>query len=340
MGVKEDIMLEEQFKFDLQLFADETADNTPDDLEQPLEDSNESNDEFDFGIDENGQIVFRNASVFGEGLDDEEQPQEEDSAPPAPELYTVTVGGQEMEVSLEELLYGYMRNEDYTRKTQALADERRAFEASMHQPQPQYQQPQVQPQPTPEPQPEFTQRDYYEQLTNYAKEQVQNVFGEEFDEFNPVHNAALADAVATVKAQVYEQQRVEAEKARMEQSFNDALAPYTNDPNFAQIDALALQKLNEMPYAQAVQIKEALERKDPQIMGAYYAAVTNEFYGRNNVPTITPKRVQRPAPPYVEPTGAANVPPEATTRQIDYSKLGKLSTDQQARLVRELGFLK
>ena len=45
------------------------------------------------------------------------------------EKYTVKVGGEEIEVTLDELLNGHMRHADYTRKTQELAREGQALEA-------------------------------------------------------------------------------------------------------------------------------------------------------------------------------------------------------------------
>ena len=48
---------------------------------------------------------------------------------PAPETYEVIVDGETSRVDLEELRAGYQKHEDYKRKTMALADERRAFEA-------------------------------------------------------------------------------------------------------------------------------------------------------------------------------------------------------------------
>lgn len=49
--------------------------------------------------------------------------------PAAPERYEVKVDGELMTVDLDELKAGFSRTEDYHRKTRALADERRAFEA-------------------------------------------------------------------------------------------------------------------------------------------------------------------------------------------------------------------
>jgi hypothetical protein len=52
-------------------------------------------------------------------------------APEEPELYVVKVGGREEQVSLEDLTNGYMRQADYTRKTQELAQQREQV-AQMH----------------------------------------------------------------------------------------------------------------------------------------------------------------------------------------------------------------
>lgn len=51
------------------------------------------------------------------------------STPPADEpTYEVTIGGQKQSVPLSELLKGYSRTADYTRKTQALAQERQQYQ--------------------------------------------------------------------------------------------------------------------------------------------------------------------------------------------------------------------
>ena len=44
------------------------------------------------------------------------------------ELYTLTVNGQDVEVTLDELKKGYSRQSDYTRKTEKLSQDRRAIE--------------------------------------------------------------------------------------------------------------------------------------------------------------------------------------------------------------------
>ena len=48
-----------------------------------------------------------------------------------PEVFTVKVDGKEVEVTLDELQKGYSRTQDYTRKTQQLAEARKAAESEL-----------------------------------------------------------------------------------------------------------------------------------------------------------------------------------------------------------------
>lgn len=59
-----------------------------------------------------------------ESEDSEEAEQEEDQP-----RYRVKVDGQESEVTIDELVKGYQREKDYTKKTQTLAEQRKAVEA-------------------------------------------------------------------------------------------------------------------------------------------------------------------------------------------------------------------
>jgi len=64
--------------------------------------------------------------------EEEDKPEEtdsEDEQVKKPELHTVKVDGKEIQVPLEELVKGYQREADYTRKTMSLAEQRKAAEA-------------------------------------------------------------------------------------------------------------------------------------------------------------------------------------------------------------------
>ena len=60
-----------------------------------------------------------------EVVDESEEATEEEPTP----TYRVKVGKEEVEIPLDELLKGYSRTADYTRKTQEIADQRKAVEA-------------------------------------------------------------------------------------------------------------------------------------------------------------------------------------------------------------------
>lgn len=72
----------------------------------------------------------------GEGLEEGAEPDTEEFEDPdgdpagdeeQPQVFTVKVDGQDVQVTLDEALKGYQREADYTRKTQALAGERKAL---------------------------------------------------------------------------------------------------------------------------------------------------------------------------------------------------------------------
>jgi len=86
---------------------------------------------------EESQPVAEDES-FEEESEEEEEPEgeeesEETEGEEEEELYAVTVNGEEVAVSLDELLSGYSRQSDYTRKTQEIATDRKEMEALQQQ---------------------------------------------------------------------------------------------------------------------------------------------------------------------------------------------------------------
>ena len=68
---------------------------------------------------------------FEEESEEEEAEESEDTDEREPEgedLYAVTVNGEEQTVTLDELVKGYSRQSDYTRKTQELSEQRKGME--------------------------------------------------------------------------------------------------------------------------------------------------------------------------------------------------------------------
>jgi len=65
--------------------------------------------------------------------DDSEEGEIETERQPVAKTFKVKVDGEEVEVHEDELLRGYSRTQDYTKKTQALAEQRKAAEAEFEQ---------------------------------------------------------------------------------------------------------------------------------------------------------------------------------------------------------------
>ena len=83
---------------------------------EPEEENAEATSEEEYVEDDEGEDAYE--------ADDGEEYDEE-----PPEVYTVKVDGQEVEVTLEELQSGYSRQQAYTKRSMELAEQRKAFEA-------------------------------------------------------------------------------------------------------------------------------------------------------------------------------------------------------------------
>ena len=81
----------------------------------------------------NEEEIIEDDEPFEEELEVEEEDSHEDQVEEEeeqqPQLYTIKVDGEDVEVTLDELQNGYSRQRDYTRKTQELAEQRKSIEA-------------------------------------------------------------------------------------------------------------------------------------------------------------------------------------------------------------------
>ena len=65
----------------------------------------------------------------GEAEDESEYSEDSEPVEEVKPRYKAKVGGEEVEVELDELINGYQRSKDYTQKSQALAEQRKAIDA-------------------------------------------------------------------------------------------------------------------------------------------------------------------------------------------------------------------
>tara|TARA_R100001460_G_scaffold26624_2_gene53871 strand:- start:4081 stop:5079 length:999 start_codon:yes stop_codon:yes gene_type:complete len=118
------------FKTELQKTADqfenlmtpteEVEEQQEEQVEEVEEEAVEDVVEDDYDIDEDIEETEEEVE-----LDEQESFEEEEQ----PNVYSVKIDGQEQEVTLQELQQGYSRQQDYTRKTQELSQQRKDFEA-------------------------------------------------------------------------------------------------------------------------------------------------------------------------------------------------------------------
>ena len=92
---------------------------------QPTEEEESTEETQDESLEEESEEESEEPEEEG----DEEETEESDEEEEEELLYAVKVDGEEQEVSLDELLKGYSRQSDYTRKTQDLSTERREMES-------------------------------------------------------------------------------------------------------------------------------------------------------------------------------------------------------------------
>ena len=83
---------------------------------------------------EESQPIEEDESLEEESEESEEDSEETDNrAEEGEDLYAVTINGEEHTIPLDELLKGYSRHSDYTRKTQELSEQRKGMEQHYNQ---------------------------------------------------------------------------------------------------------------------------------------------------------------------------------------------------------------
>jgi len=141
--------------------------------------------------------------------DDEliDQIEDEQTSDSNQELYKVVVDGQEQEVTLDELMKGYSRQSDYTRKTEKLSQDRKSVEQLKNEYTRQNEEAKI-------------KRDEYERNLRLLSEQLRN--GESQVDMDKLYQEDPAEYVRAkaeqdkrkelLQASIQEQQRIQAEK--------------------------------------------------------------------------------------------------------------------------------
>lgn len=249
----------------------------------------------------------------------DEEP-EEGSEEDGPQLVTVKINGKEEQVPFEEVVKGYQRQADYSRKTAALAEERRSFEA--------------------ERQAVTEERQQYAQLLGALQQQIQQTLPQEPDwqrlyAENPLEYVRQKDLWRERQEQLiaaqYEQQRVTALQAQQQQA---ALAHLVQENRQKLVEAVPAwkdakrweqdrPKLLEYGTKLGFTPEELSQTYDHRAVVALYKAMQYDALVANQ-----PKPVQNKGPK-AAPAGSASTAPRATSNVTKakqrLAKTGKVS---------------
>lgn len=108
----------------------EPQEATPEPVEAEVVEESEADAE-DVEVEDTSAEEFSEDSEYDPETGSEET--NEDDNEGSSQTYTVRVDGEEVQVTIDELLSGYSRTQDYTRKTMALADQRKSLETELDQ---------------------------------------------------------------------------------------------------------------------------------------------------------------------------------------------------------------
>ena len=292
----------------------------------PQEDK--SGDEPEFVLDENGNLQW-NTDEF-DHLDNEDSPveqpsqeeKEEHEEPEEEPKYKVTVDGQEVEVTQEELLRGYMRQSDYTRKTQQLASQRQQIEQLYAQRQvPPQQMQNIPEQPT-------------ETLNDVAKRMAAQSLGlespEDLSELDFDHITAVVEAKQALlnqrNAMMSRKQNIDNLEAQLR----------SEEPRYDEIMANVNQAMQNIPVSQFYRLKQAYAEGNPEPLREFFRTVQKDYYSKA-IQKVDDKRNK--SVPKVVPSGNTPVEKQAQRKRVDFRKLGSMSTDQKAKLLLDMGFV-
>jgi len=170
---------------------------------QPTEEEESQPEEEDESFEEESE---EESEEEGEEESEETEGEEEE------ELYAVTVNGEEVAVSLDELLSGYSRQSDYTRKTQEIAGDRKQMEALQQQYNSEVQQIQQE------------RQQYMDALTNIIAgqgseiEKFANINWDELREQDPIEYVTTREQYREAQERIQSMQYQQAQTAQVQQA--------------------------------------------------------------------------------------------------------------------------
>lgn len=284
---------------------------------------------------EEGAAVDEELSEDADAADDETDTEQSESEEDTeeqeqPQVFSVKVDGKEVEVTLEELQKGYSRTQDYTRKTQQIAEARKQTEAEL--------------------QAVRAEREQYAQLLSALETQVQQVAQPNIDwdrlyQEDPIEwvrqrevmreNQEKAAAIQSEKqrlAQISQQEQAQLMQQKLQQEQEALLAaiPDWKDAKKAQAEKAMLVEFGQKIGFTPEELKSVVDHR--AVLMLRKAALYDQMMSkRGNIKPVT-NNGPRPAKPGA--AGRISNTTEAVRAQQRVAKTGRV--DDAANAIYQL----
>lgn len=284
---------------------------------------------------EEGAAVDEELSEDADAADDETDTEQSESEEDTeeqeqPQVFTVKVDGKEVEVTLDELQKGYSRTQDYTRKTQQIAEARKQTEAEL--------------------QAVRAEREQYAQLLSALETQVQQIAQPNIDwdrlyQEDPIEwvrqrevmreNQEKAAAIQSEKqrlAQISQQEQAQLMQQKLQQEQEALLAaiPDWKDAKKAQAEKAMLVEFGQKIGFTPEELKSVVDHR--AVLMLRKAALYDQMMSkRGNIKPVT-NNGPRPAKPGA--AGRISNTTEAVRAQQRVAKTGRV--DDAANAIYQL----
>ena len=315
--------------------------------ESHVENESTAGKEFDAreigGMKQDDQFAaLKAAGIFGDNADTEPEtkPEPKEETKPVEQseepMVTVKVDGQEMQVKQSELVAGYQRGADYTRKTQELAAERKRYNELLEKvAMGKVEKPEA-------PKPVDTIKEQYDAATAEVERRLGLQPGD-FNQFDSTHAFALQQVQLENNGKQLAQRQLAAE-------INDFVNQASRDPMAADIDnsfdhfiyklgaesAEGQQKALVLMASKARFMAGQATRQDTEILKAHWDYVRSALTAKTAAAPITEVK-KNVNPPMTEAPGTGKA--SETRQKLDKKKLRTMNTDSQFETLKRLGIL-
>lgn len=283
---------------------------------------------------------------------DEEPEQPETKSPDFNQVIKFKENGQEVELTLSQLIERAQKGSNYDRHMQSLVAQQKAYEVAMQQQQQQQQH---------LPAPEEKLKTLQQQLDEYASE-FKREYGMEFNPWEPSHMAAFNQHTTQKQARELAERQTRDAQVReyqtQERRYASVIESNWKDPEVEKINEFALQSFYSLPSKgadgiaefnalypiyQKIQQRDAHWRGEKVNLQPFTAAEVDTIekfmnkckaeYGtkkqKDAVKDQVPKSVPIKPTVKVEPTGGDPAP----AKKIDFKKLQSMDIDDIAKLL-------